>query len=91
MFVEYFFASGMVLSPEISWITFHSSFDFAYLLKILISDSLPDQEEQFLTQVKTYFPNFYDIKEMKRDIDNLRGGLSRLADKLEIARIGHEH
>lgn len=33
-FGELIMTSGVVLSPEIRWITFHSAYDFGYLLKV---------------------------------------------------------
>lgn len=38
-----------------------------------------------------HFYNFYDIKEIKRDIDYLTGGLSKIAKELDIDRIGTMH
>jgi hypothetical protein len=40
-----------------------------------------------------YFCNYYDLKEMKRDISHLSmgGGLSKLAKDLDIERVGVVH
>lgn len=38
-----------------------------------------------------YFCNYFDIKEIKRDIDYLTGGLSKIAKELDIDRIGTMH
>lgn len=41
--------------------------------------------------MQIYFCNFYDIKEMKREVDYLGGGLSKIAKELDIERIGTMH
>ena len=38
-----------------------------------------------------YFTNYYDIKEMKREIEFLGGGLSKVSKELGIERIGTTH
>jgi len=35
--------------------------------------------------------NYFDIKEIKRDIDHLYGGLNKVAKELAIDRIGTTH
>ena len=39
--------SGLVLNPKIKWISFHGSYDFAYLLSNLINTPLPKNEKEF--------------------------------------------
>jgi hypothetical protein len=41
--------------------------------------------------LKLYFGNFYDCKEIKREIDYLSGGLSKVAKELDVDRIGTMH
>lgn len=52
---------------------------------------LPNEESHFYDLLNTTFCNFYDIKEMKRDIEYLSGGLSKIAKELSIDRIGTMH
>ena len=74
------------------WITFHGAYDFSYLLKVLINDSLPPTSEQFMNYLKHIFPNIYDIKTMINEIDQWKNySLSKLGFDLNIKRYGHSH
>ena len=48
-FGEYFMSSGMVTSDQVTYLTFHSGFDFdfGYLIKLLSNLPLPENEEKF--------------------------------------------
>lgn len=35
--------SGLVLLPNVTWLSFHSGYDFGYLIKLLTSTPLPAQ------------------------------------------------
>ncbi len=63
-FGELMIMSGLVLNEEIKWISFHSSYDFGYLLKTLTCTDLPMDEPGFLDTLLTYFPSIYDVKVM---------------------------
>ena len=91
VFAEYFMISGLVLNPDIRWISFHGCYDFGYLLKLLINSNLPDTEKEFMNLLDTYFINYYDIKAMVKRKDNLQGGLNKLAQSLEVLREGKTH
>ena len=41
VFGELLMSSGLVLCDDIRWLSFHSAFDFAYLIKLLTNTSLP--------------------------------------------------
>ena len=90
-FAEYFMTSGLVLNPDIKWISFHGCYDFGYLLKLLINENLPDTEKEFMDLLDMYFINYYDIKTMVKRKDNLRIGLKGLAQSLEVLREGKIH
>ncbi|KAG6551859.1 hypothetical protein Mapa_006473 [Marchantia paleacea] len=90
-FAELLMSSGAVLNDQMTWVTFHSSYDFAYLLKLLTGRSLPDKEFEFLYLLKTFFPNLYDIKFVMKYCDNLYGGLNQVAETLEVERVGPSH
>lgn len=85
-FAIYFMTSGLVLNPEISWICFQGSYDFGYLLRLLINEPLPDTENEFIKLLNLYFPNFYDIRMLAKDKCCLQGSLNKLAKRLKIER-----
>jgi len=90
-FAELLMMSGVVLNDDVRWISFHSGYDFGYLLKVLTCKPLPEQESDFFELLRTYFPAIYDIKYIASSCENLRGGLNKLAELLEVPRIGPEH
>jgi len=90
-FAEILMTSGIVLNDDIKWLSFHSSYDYGYLLKVLTCQELPKEESEFFELLKTYFPCFYDIKYLMISCDNLRGGLQKLAEEFGIERIGPQH
>jgi CCR4-NOT transcription complex subunit 7/8 len=90
-FGEVLMTSGIVLNEQVRWISFHSGYDFAYILKLLTCQALPQTESEFHELLKTYFPCVYDIKYLMRSCKNLRGGLNDLADDLQVPRIGPQH
>lgn len=90
-FAELLMTSGIVLSEHVKWLSFHSGYDFGYLLKVLTDSNLPVDEEEFFTLMKIYFPNIYDVKYLMKSCKNLKGGLQEVAEQLEIDRIGPQH
>eukprot|EP01118_Nematostelium_gracile_P017631 TRINITY_DN759_c0_g1_i1.p1 TRINITY_DN759_c0_g1~~TRINITY_DN759_c0_g1_i1.p1 ORF type:complete len:295 (-),score=56.28 TRINITY_DN759_c0_g1_i1:86-970(-) len=90
-FGELLMSSGIVLNEDIKWISFHSGYDFGYLLKVLTCKPLPADEAEFFDVVRTYFPCIYDIKFLMKSCKNLKGGLNDLADDLKVQRIGPQH
>ena len=84
--------SGLVLNPKIKWISYHGSYDFAYLLKIVRNEKFPDNENDFIDTLKLYFPIYFDIKMLLKDNDKyFHGGLNRLIYSLNIERKGIKH
>lgn len=55
-------SSGLVLVDDVHWISFHSGYDFGYLMKIMLCKPLPEDEEEFHKLLKIFFPSLYDIK-----------------------------
>lgn len=90
-FGELLMVSGLVLDDRVKWVSFHSGYDYGYLLKLLTTQELPTEEKQFFDTLKLYFPTIYDIKYMTSLCDGHFGGLQKLADALNCQRIGVEH
>eukprot|EP01006_Ploeotia_vitrea_P037470 TRINITY_DN66132_c1_g2_i1.p1 TRINITY_DN66132_c1_g2~~TRINITY_DN66132_c1_g2_i1.p1 ORF type:complete len:403 (+),score=220.31 TRINITY_DN66132_c1_g2_i1:207-1415(+) len=90
-FGELLMMSGVVLSEDVTWVTFHSGYDYGYLLKLLTNDALPDSEDEFFKLFDTFFPCVYDVKYLMTQTDTLKGGLSKIAHDLEVKRVGLQH
>ncbi|RUS28303.1 ribonuclease H-like domain-containing protein [Jimgerdemannia flammicorona] len=82
-FGELLISSGFVLLDDVKWISFHSGYDFGYLLKVLTCSPLPADEADFFDLLRTYFPCIYDIKYLMKSCKNLKGGLQDIADDLQ--------
>ena len=90
-FAEMMIASGLVLMDNVKWISFHSHYDFGYLIALLTSKNLPTTEAEFFEVLKTYFPNVYDVKYLMNSTKSLKGGLQEVATTLDVSRIGRQH
>jgi CCR4-NOT transcription complex subunit 7/8 len=91
-FGEQLLTSGLILNENVRWITFHGSYDFAYLLKIITGLNLPLKKSEFQKDLELYFTNFFDIRVLVKSNENFsRCSLQRLAFELGIARIGIQH
>jgi len=90
-FGELLMTSGIVLNEDVRWISFHSGYDYGYLLKILTCEALPKEESDFFELLKTYFPCVYDVKYLMKSCETLKGGLQKVAEALELERIGPQH
>ncbi|KAH7546196.1 probable CCR4-associated factor 1 homolog 7 [Ziziphus jujuba] len=84
-------SSGVVLNDAVHWVTFHSGYDFGYLLKLLTCKNLPDTQAGFFDLINMYFPTLYDIKHLMKFCNSLHGGLNKLAELLDVERIGICH
>lgn len=90
-FGELLMSSGVVLNDDRSWVTFHSGYDFGYLIKLLTCKKLPETQAGFFSLIKVFFPVLYDIKHLMKFSNNLHGGLNKLAELLEVERVGISH
>lgn len=63
--------SGMTLTDDVHWISFHSGYDFAYLIKMLTSNPLPEGEDQYRKLVELFFPSLLDVKYLWRHANGL--------------------
>lgn len=67
------------------WVVFHGSSDFAYLLRLVVGEELPQTIDDFYKTMKTYFPNIYDLKYIIKDIPGLKDvGLAKLSYEIGV-------
>ncbi|KAM3211069.1 hypothetical protein ACQJBY_064724 [Aegilops geniculata] len=90
-FAQLLMSSGVLLNAELQWVTFHSGYDFGYLLKLLTGRNLPDTMPGFFDLIRIYFPVLYDIKHLMKYCGSLHGGLSKLGELLGVQRVGICH
>ncbi|KAB1206165.1 hypothetical protein CJ030_MR7G014310 [Morella rubra] len=62
---------SFVLNDGMQWVTFHSGYDFGYLLKLLTCRSLVDTQSGFFDFINMYFPLVYDIKHLMKFCNSL--------------------
>ncbi|CAK8686643.1 CCR4-NOT transcription complex subunit 7-like [Clavelina lepadiformis] len=90
-FAELLMTSGVVLIDNVRWVSFHSGYDFGYLLKLLTNNNLPNEESSFFELLKLFFPTIYDVKYLMKSCQTLKGGLQEVAEQLEVSRVGMQH
>uniref|UniRef100_A0A5F8G7B8 poly(A)-specific ribonuclease n=1 Tax=Monodelphis domestica TaxID=13616 RepID=A0A5F8G7B8_MONDO len=90
-FAELLMTSGVVLCEGVKWLSFHSSYDFGYLIKILTNSNLPEEALDFFEILHLFFLVIYDVKCLMKSCKNLRGGLQEVAEQLGLERIGPQH
>ena len=59
-------------------------------LRVPVLDKNQSQEVR-RRAAQIYFPTVYDIKYLMKFCDNLHGGLNKLAEVLDVDRIGPQH
>lgn len=75
------------MNKDIHWHGFHTDHDFAYLLKLLAGQPIPNLESQFLSDLLLIFPNYYDSKLIAdHSLGLFRGSLASLAERLGVER-----
>jgi hypothetical protein len=80
-----------LLNEDMIWFSFSRFSDFAYLLKLLTGELLPNTTNEFLDLMRIYFPNVYDIKYLINGNELYKGGLNKLSNELNIERKGEVH
>ena len=56
--------SGLAMFDDVRWISFHSGYDFGYLVKLMHCKPLPEDEVEYRKLLSLYFPAIFDIKFM---------------------------
>nr|GMD39635.1 probable CCR4-associated factor 1 homolog 9 [Ipomoea batatas] len=87
-FAELMMSSGLICNDDVTFITFHSGYDFGYLIKALRGGcDLPGTLGEFLELLTAFFGNkVYDVKHLMKFCSNLHGGLDRVASMLQVSR-----
>ncbi|KAL6563685.1 hypothetical protein OROGR_002644 [Orobanche gracilis] len=87
-FAELVMGSGLVCNEDVSWFTFHSAYDFGYLVKILTGRLLPARIGEFMDVIKAFFgDNVYDVKYLMRLCESFHGGLNLAARAMDVDRL----
>merc|ERR1711991_1062134 len=73
-FAELLISSGLILNEKVCWISFHSVFDYVYLLRLLLNRQLPENENEFDEFFRLFFPRSFDIKHIVVLHKNRKGG-----------------
>nr|XP_012322793.1 CCR4-NOT transcription complex subunit 8 isoform X1 [Aotus nancymaae] len=71
-FAELLMTSGVVLCDNVKWLSFHSGYDFGYMVKLLTDSRLPEEEHEFFHILNLFFPSIYDVKYLMKSCKNLK-------------------
>lgn len=72
-------SSGLTFVDDVNWLSFHSGYDFGYLIKLLTNAPLPTNESEFRDLVNIYFPKLWDIKFLLRHAQRTLAPQNRLS------------
>ena len=90
-FVALFYGSGLIMNDRVIWITFQAGYDIAYLVKLVSAQPLPKTDAEYERIVSIYFPHYYDLRYIMRQVTPNVGSLQNLAKELNVARSGTMH
>ncbi|KAG8480011.1 hypothetical protein CXB51_025012 [Gossypium anomalum] len=90
-FAKKFWDNGLIFNSygpkSITWIAFHGTYDFGFMLKILTQSPLPLYLYSFVHQLAYLFGyNIFDLKHTFKFL-GLLGGLEKIAQTLNVAHI----
>ncbi|KAF7846030.1 hypothetical protein BT93_L5525 [Corymbia citriodora subsp. variegata] len=90
-FAALLISSGLALAPEVKWISFHSGYDFGYLMKVMLNKELPDTEREFHILLSKFFPSLFDIKFIVKQLANAQanraGGIELSQEASRIIQV----
>jgi len=89
LFSDFLKKSGLISNKKITWVTFHGTYDLAYLLKMIKNENLPNDEKTFLENIDFYFPNFFDVKFLLRNSCYSNYGLKKLSKILNVGNLNN--
>ncbi|AET40863.1 CCR4-NOT core DEDD family RNase subunit POP2 Ecym_7005 [Eremothecium cymbalariae DBVPG len=97
-FAQLLVDSGLLLSDEVTWVSFHAAYDFGFLINILTDTAMPNNKEDYEYWVQKFLPNFYDLNVISKSVQDLiqqrnqqlqqgqQYSLESLADEVGIPR-----
>lgn len=92
VFMNVFKKGLLIANPNLTWLSFHGGYDFAYLIKLATGELLPETLKGFNELKKFIFPCLYDIKMLIQANDTLCNySLSKLAKLFEVSMPGPLH
>jgi len=83
--------SGAVMMDNVKFLSFHSGYDFGYLMRMLTCSAMPESEAVFFEKLALHFPVIYDVKFLMKSCKNLKGGLQEVSEQLKLERVGPQH
>ena len=72
LFASLLITSGLTFNDDVYWVSFHSGYDFGYIMKLMWCRLLPTNETEYRRLVKKFFPNIYDAKFLIKHAQRLR-------------------
>ena len=86
-FFQYLSASPLTRMPGIQWISFQGLYDFAYIIKGITKSCLPQNMEDFMYQMRAFFPFTFDVKKMMKQIPYIYNGqgLKTVSNTLRVS------
>lgn len=69
--------SGLLMEPNITWITYHGIYDLGFLTNLLINNLMPNNKEDFEWWVHKFLPNVYDLNILEKSVKELKNPKSQ--------------
>lgn len=80
-------SSGLLLSDEVTWITFHAGYDLGLVLAMLRQKAVPAERSDFLKLLEVYFPIVWDVKTLVKAFNlSAKNFLHEVAEDFQLIR-----